>query len=268
MMIPKSNSTEQKYPVSPSDIDLGSRSKEDARHRFFFLDTPTGWIASSSGIRKVGWLTYDDKADVYTATFHPRARKVAPVGKGKWSKEQSPMDSSGSPKGEFLTLLAMRVQYTREGKLSRKATGYRMDAIRALLKEREEESGTPVLEDVKERAYATARSEEEFEEWLGIRFRRIMREPDAGTVMSRYGSWLQTIDRLLSTPPDPDEVFFLEAVETAAKDCGAVPTSQAVLEAFYRNRSINQRGSGSTFRTLKSRMGFNWLPPGKPGPKI
>jgi len=231
-----------------------------------------GWHAGPSGIF-TGILFYNNSSNSYQEASFARIDYLAKAPKGFRNSEDSPANPDGEFKSEFLSIAYMRLfsrirslvdqnPYLLKGKVPDR---FRSRAIAASIRERELESGKPISEKARENASALMKSHVAFKQWFQLRVHEIWEREDAADTLERFAQWIRAIDRTLAEPPDPDEARFFRAVETAAAESGGVPTSKAVEKEFNRHRSENQIGSGSTFRTIKSRLVFNWLPSSKPG---
>jgi len=244
-----------------------SGPKPNKKRRYLRWESPEGWLAVKAGWPVIGTLRYETRNDRYLATCRLRMRNFRPAGKGQWEKGESPIYPGGKPKSEFLMILTLRADSPEHQISALEISLFRRATVTAALAEREANSGHLVSQAVRKNAYRVASSISRFENWVSSQMVGSLEGPMAAARFSKYAKWIPVIDRVLSSPSDPEEVSFLKAVEEAAAICRGVPTSQAVADAFYRDRSINQRGSGSTFRTLKTRLDFDWLPSARPGPK-
>ena len=59
-----------------------------------------------------------------------------------------------------------------------------------------------------------------------------------------------------------EERFFLKCVKDATEEVGGVPTQKTVFNRWY---DPSLRTSHDTFRGIRDRLGFSWLPQGKRG---
>ena len=237
----------------------------------------SGWHATPAGIF-TGNLFYDKGTDSYRAVSYVRMNPLTKAPKGFRNAQESPAHGNGEIKSEFYMLAYMRL-FKRYGEFSdvnptllkrNTLLRFRRWAIGASIRERESESGKPVSEKAWQNAGSIMESHAAFSKWFSLRFGEIWETDDAAETLERYAKWIRAIDRALADPPDPDEERFLRAVEAAAAKCGGVPTSADVKKEFYGHKSQNRIGVGSTFRTIKNRLAFNWLPglkPGKPARK-
>jgi hypothetical protein len=248
-------------------------SRKGKPAEYFVIEHSGGWHAQPRGIFK-GNLFYNQSSNSYHAISFVRIDLLAKTPKGFRNSEDSPATLDGRMKSEFLGLAYMRLlsrmrvlkDQNQDLLKSNILSRFRSRAIIAAIKEMELESGKPISEKARDNAGALMNSDDAFKQWFQLRLHEIWEKENAANILERYAQWLRAIDRALSEPSDPDEAWFLRALEAAASKCGTVPTSKAVETAFNRHRSENLVGAGSTFRTIKNRLGFNWLPGSKPGP--
>lgn len=252
-------------------------SKKGVPAGYHVIQHEDGWHAMPGGIF-TGNLFYNKSTDSYSAVSFVRINPLTKAPKGFRNPQESPAHGNGEIKSEFLMLAYMRL-FKKCGEFSdvnpallkrNTLLRFRRWAIGASIKERESESGKPISEKARQNAGSIMESHAAFSKWFSLRIGEIWDTDDAAETLERYAKWIRAIDRALAEPPDPDEERFLRAVEAAAAKCGGVPSSADVKAEFYGHKSQNRIGAGSTFRTIKNRLAFNWLPglkPGKPARK-
>lgn len=259
------------HPGEPTEEPLGQPENRQKKH--FVYNHSDGWHATPAGIFN-GNLFFTKSSDSYWAISFVRRDHLRKATQGFKTAEQSPIGAENEFKSEFLRVATVRLMSRYDFLLDENPSLYqkhlflefRRRTIFTDIKEREHQTGKSISENARANAESLIVSSTAFLEWCQALMMGVWLKEDAAEILARYAQWIRVIDRVLSEPPDPDDDRFLRAVEAAAAKCAGVPTSKAVETEFIQSRSHNQIGGGSTFRVIKNRLKFNWLPNSTPGP--
>lgn len=119
------------------------------------------------------------------------------------------------------------------------------------------------LSEEHRRAFAEAALESNYYEKAVMHWLSAIFAEAGGAGMKVAGEFIDKVERKCRTL-ESEELTFLKCVESVAEKIGGVPTQKDVF-AVWEDPDL--RVNYNTFRGIRDRLGFSWLPTGKRGRK-
>jgi len=239
------------------------------KEQFHFFDSENFWIAHGLNAQHSGMLFFSKTTEEYSVIPDESSILFPRLARARYtSQEACPLDQHGKPKAEFLILLTIRDRIATTGisRFTKDNWLWRRHLLRGWLHDAEKTAGLTPSAEFPQALSEVVTDDEKFENFIGKWLVGIVCGDGAGKNLHRLASWIDRIEKLEAEGVPANYQRFFRAVEEAARNAQGIPTQKAVRTIFEKGLSANQLGAGTEFDTLKTRLGYEWLPAAKREP--